>query len=123
MTSSRVIIYLDNMIFNRLQCRLSDWNYADGDHDTWFSTNFQYIIANGVLAASSLPASLQTLSSFFNQYSALILWFLRLVQNSHFAIICSVQRDRVYAQFSNKLIFLRRLIVSHMFVNLQSKCH
>ena len=30
-------------------------------------------------------------------------------------------RDRVYAQFSNKLVFLRGLIVSHM--NLQSKCH
>ena len=49
MTSSRVIIYLDNVIFHRLQCRLSDWNYADGDYDTWFSANFQYIIATKML--------------------------------------------------------------------------
>ena len=49
MTSSRVIIYLDNVIFHRLQCRLSDWNYADGDHDTWFSANFKYIIAAKML--------------------------------------------------------------------------
>ena len=49
MTSSRVIIYLDNVIFHRLQCRLSDWNYADGDYDTWFSANVQYIIAAKML--------------------------------------------------------------------------
>ena len=55
MTSSRVIIYLDNVIFYKLQRRLSDWNYADGDHDTWFSAKCQCIAAKMFCLRGSPP--------------------------------------------------------------------